>query len=190
MTSAKFEVDSDGDRSSQDKSSSSAIPIVAAVIITAIVVAVITVPTTYYLHPDYTEADSAPLTECDITEPPSSARPPVATSVQPTEPTNPENARFDCGPDRGGIDQTVCEGRGCTWDEPSESGPPTCFFPEDYAMYEMTDFFSEPWGYRAELTKKTNTPDFIDESLDTLWVDVEEQTKHRLHIKVGVERVC
>ncbi|KAJ8029433.1 Sucrase-isomaltase, intestinal [Holothuria leucospilota] len=174
----------------EDKSSSSSTAsIVAAVIITAIVVAVICVPTTYYLHPDYIDPDDPPLPilDCPSEEPKISTQRPTPTPHS-TEPPNPENNRFDCGPDRDGIDQTVCESRGCTWSQATTSGPPSCFYPEDYGTYDTNEFFTESWGYRAVLRRRASTPNHFTEGIDTLWLDVELQTKSRLHFKVIV--VC
>ncbi|PIK61600.1 putative sucrase-isomaltase, intestinal [Apostichopus japonicus] len=93
--------------------------------------------------------------------------------------------RFDCGPDRDGVDKATCERRGCIWSWPIKSGPPACFFPPNgYITYNMTDISPYPWGYRVQLRKRTEMPDFFDGGLETLWIDVELQTKYRLHIKI------
>ena len=177
------------DEKTSKRSSSNTVSVVAAVIFTTIVVAVVCVSTTYYLHPDYVDPNDPPLPiyECPSEEPKLSTASPQSTP-QPTDPPNPENNRFDCGPDRDGIDQATCESRGCTWNPPVTTGPPSCFYPDDYSTYYFDDnsFYNTPWGYRVELKRRSSTPNHFTEGIDTLWLDVELQSKSQFHFKVRI----
>ncbi|KAJ8029432.1 Lysosomal alpha-glucosidase [Holothuria leucospilota] len=192
MPSAQFDIEG----SAENTWSNSKVQILLAVIITTVVVTVICVPTTYYLHPDYTDASNPqPIKDCPGTEPETSSESPPVTTPVPTQPPNPDNYRFDCGPDRDGVDQATCESRGCTWSPATTSGPPSCFYPEDYTTYyfDNEDFFNQPWGHRVELTRRASTPNHFTDGIDTLRLDVELQTKSRLHFKVRLrteEFVC
>ncbi|KAJ8029434.1 Sucrase-isomaltase, intestinal [Holothuria leucospilota] len=184
-SSSELYEDEDGLKDEKNGKRSNTLSVLVAVIITAIVVAAVCVSTTYYLHPDYVNPNDPPMPihDCPTEEPKSSTEHSLVTP-RPTEPPNPENNRFDCGPDRDGIDQATCESRGCTWSPATTSGPPSCFYPEGYGTYDMNTFFTEPWGYRAELQRRVSTPNHFSEGIDTLWLDVELQTKSRLHFKI------
>lgn len=159
------------------------LPVIVACAVTAAVVIVICVPTTYFLHPDKRKAD----TTC---RPPDglipSDRPTEGASTTTPSPS-PEDWKFDCYPDRdSGLSVELCESRGCVYAESKYTGVPWCYFPDGYGSYRQAgDAQDTPWGQRVNIELIPDRPTLFGSDIATLRVDVEVQTKHRVHIKVG-----
>nr|XP_058944408.1 maltase-glucoamylase-like [Pocillopora verrucosa] len=91
--------------------------------------------------------------------------------------------KIDCYPEIG--NQTLCEARGCTWEESQSKGVPWCFFPKSYlGGYKIDGEVRETQlGYRATLNRHSNTTIYGDD-IDEIVLDVEFQTDDRVRFKL------
>ncbi|KAJ8029435.1 Maltase-glucoamylase, intestinal [Holothuria leucospilota] len=155
--------------------------IIVACVVTTAVVTVICVPMTYFLHPDKGKSDTVCRPPDGLT--PSYGPTEEVSSIAPT--TSPESWKFDCFPDSNKqFSREICESRGCTYEESTYPRVPWCYFPENYGSYRQQTVKDEPWGTRADIERIPGTPTLFGSDIVNLRVDIEEQTKHRLHIKI------
>lgn len=95
--------------------------------------------------------------------------------------------RFDCYPELG-ANETLCEMRGCCWEEPSSDrlkqriGVPYCFFPRDFPEYELVDSQLTADSYVYSIQKSAST--FRSNEILKLEVRLEVNTNDRLHVKI------
>ena len=99
-----------------------------------------------------------------------------------------DNARFNCLPENYKVENssTVCEARGCCWEHhdvpQSESDSPSCYFPENYNGYTLSDLKETSTGFTASLirTSASGWPNDITH----LTLDILMETQSRLRFKV------
>ena len=81
-----------------------------------------------------------------------------------------------------------CEARGCCWQSPGKSETnayPSCFFPKDYASYEIEEELQETdFGFTATLTRHYHSP--WPNDIMSLKVDVYLETETIFHFKASL----
>ncbi|XP_063956333.1 maltase-glucoamylase-like [Lytechinus pictus] len=144
-------------------------PRVIALLLVAISCAAILCTTlTFFLHPDQTVDGDVPPFE------------PLPTD--PDEMTIVE--RINCYPDRNaGEAERICLARGCEWQPTVVDGAPYCFFPRGHGTYRLVLEQEHTWGMRLTLERETYTPSFFGQDIQTLTLDIEFQSRNRLHFK-------
>ncbi|XP_020616218.1 maltase-glucoamylase, intestinal-like [Orbicella faveolata] len=91
--------------------------------------------------------------------------------------------KIDCYPEVG--NQTLCEARGCTWEQSGTKGVPWCFFPKSYrGGYKIEgDVRETQLGYQATL-KRRSASTIYGQDIDEVTLDVEFQTNNRVRFKL------
>ncbi|CAH3034609.1 unnamed protein product [Porites lobata] len=92
--------------------------------------------------------------------------------------------KIDCYPEKG--NQTVCESRGCTWENSDAEGVPSCFFPESYSGgYKIEgEVINTNLGYQAALKRRSAVTTIYGQDINDVILDVEFQTNDRVRFKL------
>ncbi|XP_071953702.1 lysosomal alpha-glucosidase-like isoform X1 [Antedon mediterranea] len=99
-----------------------------------------------------------------------------------------DDMKFDCQPETDEFaTQDRCEQRGCCW-QPANSvsengdGVPYCFYPTDFATYNMSTPEETVFGYTATLKRRTKG--YYPNDIMALKLDVYLETETRIHFKI------
>jgi lysosomal alpha-glucosidase len=99
-------------------------------------------------------------------------------------------ARFDCHPEDGATQQR-CEARKCCWKSPiqhsksknlNDISVPYCYYPSDFANYEVTSNVPTDFGQRIQIVKSQTI--YIPNEILKLTVDLIYETQQRLRIRI------
>lgn len=65
--------------------------------------------------------------------------------------------KFECYP-RGNVSEESCNARGCCFAESTDPMVPSCFYPPDFHLYEVSGVAESKYGVTANLTARYSSP--------------------------------